>query len=305
MSEYLAHTIVFDDTARLAQCTASINDTFKEVYRDGVVAGRLGSGTRKGGTYIVGLMERLRDRWQAGRATDDDRTILAFTLGWTTHRAADRHFKPLYAVLNADYDDEVLPKPQPIRIYHDVILYQEVMNHGRGEPTAPGLLDFHLESHPAAGALSPALTEALVVAQLQRSLLGLHSFVDEEENLEVWLTRFFERLEPDYVDLDRYARYYHEPDLDALRRLILDPNFYDANDPLIALARSVQQGQPDAGIDFPAAMTAAKERGSQYAQCLWLSMQFAEACSAFFEGDIDAQRLDDVLTLRHPDVQLD
>ena len=304
MSEYLTHNLVFDDTARLAQFSSKINDAFKEVYREHTLAGRLGSGTRKGGNHIADLLTGLRERWQDGQASDDDRTILAFTLGWTAHRAADRWFKPIYADLNADYDDEVLPKPVPIRIYHDVILFQEIMDHGRAEPVAPGLLDRYIDSHPATGVLSPALTENLFAAHLQRSLVDLHSFTSAENDLDTWLTRYFERLEPMYVDIDRYARFYHESDLDMLRRFILDPNFYDRNDPLIALARSVQHGRVDESIDFNAAMTAAREQGSQYAKGLWLSIRFTEACVAYFEGRIDAQTLDDVHNLRHPDVQL-
>ena len=158
------------------------------------------------------------------------------------------------------YNDEVLSKPVPIRVYHDIILYQEMMDHGRAEPLAPGLFDRNMESHPAMGVLSPALTEMLFSAHLQRSLVDLHSFTDTEQELDTWLTRYFERLEPLYVDMDRYARYYHETDLDAIRRFILDPNFYDRNDPIIALARSVQRGQADESIDFDAAMTAADRK---------------------------------------------
>ena len=302
MSEYLTHNLVFDDTARLAQFSSEINDIFKEVYREYTLAGRLGSGTRKGGDHIERMLTALRERAPDG-PDDDDRTILAFTLGWTAHRAADRWFKPIYAQLNSDYDDEVLPKPLPIRIYHDVILYQEIMDHGRAEPLAPGLLDRYLDSHPATAVLSPAITENLFARHLQRSLLDLHSFTATEGDFDTWLTRSFERLEPMYVDIDRYARYYHESDLDAVRRFILDPHFYDRDDPLIALARSVQRGHADESIDFDAAMTAARE-GSQYARCLWLSIRFTEACVAYYEGRIDAQTLDDVHNLRHPDVQL-
>ena len=304
MSEYLTHNLVFDDTARLVHRSSKINDAFKRAYRDYTLAGRLGSGTRKGGTYITDLLTTLRERWPDGEASDEDYTILAFTMGWTAHRAADRWFKPIYAELNADYNDEVLQYPLPIRIYQDVILYQEIMDHGRADPVAPGLLDRFLDSHPAAGALSTALTENLFAAQLQRSLVDLHSFVEDENNLDTWLTRYFERLEPIYVDIDRYARFYHEPDLDALRRFVHTPNFYDRNDPLIRLARSVQRGQVDESIDLNSAMAAAKEGGSQYAKGLWLSMRFTEACVDYFEGRIDAQTLDDVHNLRHPDVQL-
>ena len=226
-------------------------------------------------------------------------------MGWTAHRAADRYFKPLYATLNADYDDDVLEFPAPIRIYHDVILYQEVMNHGRAEPVMPGLLDFAMESHPAAGAVSTALTESLVDSHLQRTLVALHSPLDPDVQFDTRLDRFFERLEPLYVDIDRYARYYHQPDLDALRRFILDPNFYNADDLLIRLARSAQHGRPDDGIDLNEAMAQAHETGSQYAKCLWLSLRFTEACSAYYEGHIDGQTLDDAFNLRLPTVQLD
>lgn len=304
MSEYLTHNIVFEDLARLAPFSTTVSDTFKEAYRDQRLAGLLGSGTRKGGMYIIELLTTLRERANAGGLSEDDRTILGFTLGWGAHRAADRIFKPIYAELNPEYDDDVLPKPSDIRIYHDVILYQEVLNHGREEPTTPGLLDYYMEGHPAAGAVSPALTENLVGAHLQRTLLEQHSFVDREEDLDDWLTTFFTRIEPMYVDMERYAKFYHEPDLDALHRFILGPNFYDEEDPLIRLARSVQHGDADESIDMGDAMDAAHDRGSQYAQCLWLGMRMVEGFSDYYEGRIDAETARAVMNLNDPRVQL-
>ncbi len=303
MSEYITHNLVYDDTARLAQLSAEINEPIKEAYRTLEMAGRLGSGTRKGGTYMTQLLTQLRERWNIQNPADEDRTILAFTLGWTAHRAADRWFKPVYAKLNADFDtDERKQYPAPIRMYHDVILYQEIMDHGRGVPYSPGLLDRYMEGHPAAGAMSVSHVENLFAAHLQRSLVGLHSFTYEEEDLDEWLTKFFVRTEPIYVDIDRYARYYHEPDLDSLRRFILTPNFYDREDPIIALARSIQRGEMDESIDFEKALAQAKQ-GSQYAKGLWLSLRFTKACSDYFDGSIDAETAEDLFNMQHPDIQ--
>ncbi len=304
MSEFLTHTLVYDDTARLAQFSPNISASFKSVYRGHFRAGRLGSGTRKGGDHIEQMLTALRARAPDGPRTEDDHAILAFTLGWTAHRAADRWFKPIYAELNSDYDEEVLPKPVPIRIYHDIILYQEIMDHGRADPEAPGLFDLYLEGHPGSGAVSCALSEELFAQHLQRSLLDLHSFTGAEVDFDVWLTKYFERLEPMYVDIHRYARYYHESDFDAVRRFVLDPNFYDRRDGLIAQARSVQRGKPQEEFDLAAAMKAARSDGSQYAKCLWLSLRFTEACVDYYEGRIDARTLDDIHNLRHPDVVL-
>lgn len=305
MSEYLAHNLVYDDTARLAQLSTKINEPIKEAYRNQGLAGRLGSGTRKGGTYMTPLLTNLRSRWKGAETSQEDRTILGFTLGWTAHRAADRWFKPIYAKLNPDFDPDLTGQyPIPIRIYHDVILFQEMMDHGKGEPGAPGLLDRYMEGHPAAGAVSSGLVENLFAAHLQRSLVGLHSFSYEEQDLDEWIKTFFIRIEPLYVDIDRYTRYYHEPDLDSLRRFVLTPNFYDREDPLIALARSIQRGKLDESIDFDKAMAHAKEQGSQYAKGLWISLRFAQACSDYFDGVIDAETAEDIYNMRHPDVQL-
>ena len=66
-----------------------------------------------------------------------------------------------------------------------------------------------------------------------------------------------------------------------MRRYIFEANFYNRNDPLIQLARSIQHGKPDRSIDLQEAVEAAASQ-SQYAQAVRKRYRYLEACSECF-----------------------
>jgi len=74
------------------------------------------------------------------------------------------------------------------------------------------------------------------------------------------------------------------------------PHFYDASDPLIALARSLQQGITESPVDLEEAVAASSAQ-SQYARALGHAYQARTSVSAFHEGALGQAELQTTLRL--------
>jgi hypothetical protein len=279
MSENITHTAVTDDCARLAIYSPTICAPFKEVLAQHLDIARLGGVTRSGGKFVVSLLGRYREAW----SEDEPDTLLAqklaFVLGWLCHRAADLQMKPIFRAVDGDCSES----PTDCSVYHDVFLFRTVYAAGEGEPYAPGILSLE------AGDLEDALRSLW-----QRALVGMHTFIPDQQDIEGWLERLFETRQQFYVDLERYAGAFAHPDPDKVRRFLDEVNFYHDRDPLIQLARSIQAGTPETGIDLRSALDAAATQ-SQYAQALRRGYHYLEAASGYFTGQLDEAALADAL----------
>ena len=290
MSENITHMAVYEDSARLALHSPHVCAAFKETLEKHWEIGRLGSVTRSGDKSTVHLLNLARSKWKTRRPEDHIDERLAYLLGWRGHLAADRTFKPVYRQLNKEHYLKDLYGVNDCTIYHDVTIFREVYKSGKAHPFRESSLDYRLETHPAGQALPAHVLQDLCGAQIQRQLIELQSFLTDDSDFDAWLDLVFARLEPYTVELNRYADAYHNTDPEKLYRFIIRPNFYDREDPLIRLARGIQDGEIPQDIDIDAALSAA-DAGSQYAQALKLGHQFLAAASAYFEGRIDEATL--------------
>lgn len=279
MSENITHTAVTDDCARLAIYSPTICAPFKEVLSRHLEIARLGGVTRSGGNFVISLLGRYRELWSATDADDLLRQKLAFVLGWLCHRAADLQMKPIFRAV----DGECTLDPTDCSVYHDVFLFRTVYASGQGEPYAPGILSLD------AGGLEDVLRSLW-----QRALVGMHTFIPDQQDIEGWLERLFKTRQEFYVNLERYAEAFADPDPDKVRRFLDEVNFYQERDPLIRLARSIQAGNPETGIDLAAAVDAAASQ-SQYAQALRRGYLYLQAASDYFTGQLDKAALADAL----------
>ena len=298
MSEYITHTAVFEDCARLSLSSSGICAPFKTVLKKFWDIASLGTLTRSGDKYTVQLLSYCRDGWAGRRDGDFLEEKLAYVLGWRCHNAADRHFKPIYREVEPEHYKNEAGQRDPderdvsdVRIYHDIIVFREVYDCGRRphSPVSPFLLD-NLGGHPAAAAVAVAPVEAALGGVVQRTLLGLQAFTARETNPDKWLARFQKQLQDYYVDVHRYARAEEQAEPDFLRRFILDNRFYDRRDPLIRLARALQAGTARPAIALDAALEQAQKQ-SQYAQTIRQGYLYLAASSEFFERKIDEQEL--------------
>jgi hypothetical protein len=279
MSENITHTAVTDDCARLAIHSPTICVPFKHVLSEHLDIARLGGITRSGGKFVVSLLGRYREAWPGSRPDDFLPQKLTFVLGWLCHRAADLQMKPIFRAVDGD----CVARPTDCSVYHDVFLFRTVYANGQGEPYAPGILSLD------AGGLEDALRSLW-----QRALIGMHTFIPGQDDIEGWLERLFMARQRFYVDIKRYAEAFANPDPVKVRRFLDEVGFYQEQDPLIRLARSIQAGAPETEIDLQAAVAAAAAQ-SQYAQALRRGYLYLEAASGYFTGQLDEAALADAL----------
>jgi hypothetical protein len=279
LSENISHTAVTDDCARLARYSPAICAPFKACLRDHLDIARMGGITRSGGKFVTSLLARYRQQWAGAQDHELVKQKLAFVLGWLCHRAADLQMKPIFRAVDGDCTE----KPTDCSVYHDVFLFREVYGGGQVGPYAPGILSLD------AGELEDALHSLW-----QRALIGLHTFIPDQEDVDGWLERLFAMRQSFYVDVRRYAEAFADPEPDKVRRFIEEVGFYDDQDPLIRLARSLQAGAPETSIALQDALDDAATQ-SQYAQSLRRGYLYLEAASGFFEGTIDEVAFRDAL----------
>jgi len=295
MSEYLTHIAVADDCARLASASPAVCGPFRDVIERHSDIVRLGSISRWGDQMTVDGFRRSRDNWPNRKEGDSSEEVLAFLIGWRTHNAADRCWKPRHREINAEWyaaqaAGEDPPPPCDARIYNDLMVFREVYGNGEYEPADPALYDLFLGAHPAGGAVCVDQTDSLMLGVFQRTLLGLQSWKDDGEDLDAWQEKFDERFQTFRIPLWRYSEVFRTPNPAYVKRFVLDNNFYDRQDPLIRLARSVQHGAPDRTIDLSEAVAAAESQ-SEYAQVLRKGYLYILASSEFFESKIDEHEL--------------
>jgi len=274
MSENITHFAVCEDCLRLMQNVTSISDAFKEVTKDHPDLARMGSVTRGTARFNLHLLERIRDGWAGRRPGEHLEAKLAYILGTVCHRAADLTMKPIF-VAEAPEDQQ---QPTTVSIYHDIFAFREIYKEGFEKPYSPQMFGMasELEEH--------------FRLLMQRALLALHTFIPDQSDPEGWLEKLFARRQQFYVDITRYAQAYTDPDPDEWRRYIVDVNYYDAGDGLIALARQVQNGDSIADSAVVEALTPGQNQ-SQYGQALLRGMRYLVAASEFFAGQVSVDSL--------------
>ncbi len=291
MSENITHTAVVDDTLRLALASDTITATFKAVAHKNWDIAHLGCMTRGGDRCNPGLLEDLRARWKARVPEDYLEPKLAFVLGWLCHRAADRQMKPIFR----RFHPHKKQSPTECSVYHDAFLFGEIYLYGGESPYHPAMFGevFEvLEDEIDVGSL-----HALVRVLLRRALIEMHTLIPDEDDPGGWIERLFKRKQDFYVDLARYDKVIRNPDPEKLRKYIVDDNFYDSTEPIIAVARRLQREEQVPPADVTKALHPdlldPQEPHSHYAQALKLAYGYLQAASDFF---ISTMTLDELKT---------
>lgn len=309
MSEHITHVAVCDDCIRLAVHSPKICQAFKAVLVKHNDIARMGSFSRGGDRVTVQVLEYCRERWPARKPGDLLEEKLAFALGWRGHNAADRQFKPVYRQVEPEYyakadasgGDPDVDSPSDSRIYHDTIVFREVFRGGRDRPFSPHLLEYRLQGHRGARALAVEHVEDLLGGLLQRSLLQLQPLPGPETDARKRVAASLRRYQPFTVDVQRMSRAFYNPEPDKLRRFMIDNNFYDRSNPLIALARAIQRGAPGQRMNLEDALRAAESQ-SGYAQAIRKGYLYLLASSEYFERRIGEPELRERLDLEKPHV---
>ena len=281
MSEYITHIAVQEDTRRLALQADGICEAFKTSMKESPDAMRMGSASRGNSTFIVQNIHHFRDLWEKRKPEDRLEDQLAFTLGWITHRAADRYFKPRYGIYDKNPENA---HPVDIRIYHDVVVYDKVYGNGKHPPFSTGFAEKDMQSHPAAAQLDVTQAEAIFGPLYQADFLALQSFETVSSGQEL-MDRINSQFATFTVDFRRLIDLVNNPDPEDMQQMIIAPNFYDEEDPIIKMARNIQHGESVVGMDLTEAL--ATEGQSQYAQTLSKAFNWIAEASRYFEHQSD------------------
>lgn len=313
MSEHIAHIAVFEDTARLlehAPDTPSAVRMVLERHYDAALSGTSSSGSGRPGIHrrvTMPLLDELRAN--ADTLADDPALArkLAFLIGWVAHTGADTtldvrdNYRAAGFTLDTGEETATTDEQRARglsetekQVYDDAFLFRTVYDGGRRstrsphEPLHPAVLESDMASHPGSAHVDVAAVEPLVGAFRQNGLIELQSLYGSEEavegeGLDAWLDNFFGRRQEYMEVFSNYVRAFREPDPEKLRYYIHEFGLYDATDPLIALARSLQTGGDIADVDLHRALAAAPEQ-SLYAQALARAYELAQTVGRHVAG---------------------
>ncbi|MGF1484447.1 MAG: hypothetical protein ACFBZ8_08780 [Opitutales bacterium] len=296
MSENIAHIALLNDGLRLLLASASITESFHYTAREQVAVCRLGSITRWGDRFTVGLLERIRDEWPDAEKRPEASKRLAFVIGWMSHRAADRQVKPLLR----EVEPEPLGKPRECTIYHDAVVYRNVFQNQPDDPYA-GVFD---AAAKVAIDAKPEMARASQLAEtlLQAQLIRLHTFIPEPDDVWAWIGNVSSRIQHFQDSLPRYAKAILDPDPELWRKFVEEPNYYDSEDPIVAQARALENEHamqvPMQSTDPLANLVV--DAHSHYGQALQLGLTYMVAASRFFDREISAEDLHEAFKIGVP-----
>ena len=277
MSEYIAHIAIQEDSRNLALYASTMSE-MKQSLQHYPRSSQIGSVTSKGDSYTVDLLIETKKAWHS----QESEKMLAFFFGWRSHIAADRQFKTLFRLLEPEiYATEEIDGPTSISIYQDLFLLGELYSDDELSPFTKGMLAPNLNSDRL---------EDIFVGLWQNSLLDLHAFASESSSPESWYKNFLQHRQKFYVDSRRYVASYNNIDPDKMRYVVETNLFYNREDPLIQLTRSLRKGNPDRSIDLDSALEAARTQ-SHYARALRRNWLYLQATAAFWLEEIDVEEL--------------
>jgi hypothetical protein len=297
MSEYYCHAVHGDDCAALIQASRAISENTKRVAREYGMLMRMGSVLRAGGTLVSPALTAIRDGGDGVDPRIADRR-LAIALSQLSHRAADGYFKPVYRELAPEYyDDDYTATPSDIRIMHDIAVFhaRKNMKLANGDPKYDPLVFRHIV--PLSDDQTPGdarFLETVFGARVIQELLGLHDLFPENADTDRKLKAYIMALDPTYIDTVRYADMAAQPHINYVQRYIIEPNFYDPDDPFISLAVDIQNGMAPDDARLAAAKAADPESLSQWGATLALGVRYYEAAQAYMDGAIDLGAFEEI-----------
>ncbi len=299
MSEQITHLAAFDDCRRIA---IAVDDNLlcpevTTVLAEHHTAGRMGALSRGNANNIIPGVRKARATWDRRAGDPAFEREFAFVLGWWTHRATDRHFKPIFRHVDPEYKqyedttnrllyprvDGGAPKKLS-KIYHDSVLFREIYA-GQDETFPPGMFEVSMGSHQASNAVDVQNVEPLFRYKWMAELASCYECVVDLQGMfdTGTVDRILsERQTPDYP-IRWYAEAYFEPDPWHMDQFINEPQFYLADDPIIDLARGIQANERRTP-DLEALLKNPGE--SQYATCLAKCYEYLCTASALFTGKI-------------------
>ncbi len=288
MSENITHIASLDDIYHLMRFSDDICEPMKQSGLTHWRFSHFGSITRSGDAFTAQLLAKYRSAWADRKPEDKIEQKLAFVMGWLCHRAADREMKPVFHELDPK-DKRKTPGLSDVSIYNDAFIFKQYYA-GRNHPEVKeALFERGMESLQAANFTDVEATKELFRVILQNNLMEIHTFIPDKGDIEGWLDRLFVLQQKFTVDLERYAKAVNDPDPDLWHRYIVEVNFYQADEPLLALVNRIRQGGTATAEEVRDAI--AQDTQSHYARILQTGYKYLVVASRFFTGAMPESEL--------------
>jgi len=119
-----------------------------------------------------------------------------------------------------------------------------------------------------------------------RMLIRFHTLIPDYDDAAGWIERLAAWRNEETHIMRRLAEAYQAPDPEKQRRYVVEPNFYDAGDTVIRVARALQHGaEPPVRVDE--AVAAATRDQSHYAQAVAAGYRHLQAAHDYLRGAIN------------------
>jgi hypothetical protein len=300
MSEHITHIAVYEDCARIVLNTDKFCEAFRTCIKNEYDSGMLASGATDGGRWAVPILDKYKNGWNDGEQSTEIQQQIAGALGWLTHRASDLQMKPLFEKIE---ENESGFSSSEMQLYHDAFAMREIYQGGKlstessYEIFAQSTLEEEMVSHSASNCIDTNQSETLLAYMWRQEFIELHTFTQENRDIETWVDKFIEYRQSFSEDLREYIEAFQNPDPQKMERYIYGFNHYNTEDEIIQFVRSIQRNQPYEHIDIDLAVEKAEDQ-SQYAQALRKGYIFIASANDFFTGKMEKDQLYDILDLK-------
>lgn len=281
MAGRISAIALVDDGVRLAMYPSGMSEAVPASLGRSREMARLGSAI-PGENEALALLERCRSNADAKGPNAQGRARLALVSGWLFHRAFEKQRAPLLGSLSAADAAEC-------GVYQDVTLLRE-MSFAQPAPCSGGASS---PDDRVSSATLEQLQELFHVAST-RLLIGIHTFNPDGGDAYGWMKKMKEWDSNWKALLTQYANVYRSPDAAKWRRFVEQPGFYDRDDAVVRICRSLQNGGLAPETEVRAAMET-PPRGL-YGKALRSGFQHLQAASAYVDRSIEkgalAERLE-------------
>ena len=283
MSEHVVHTAILLDSLRLISALDQVDPDFRQTLERYRYFALRGCVTVSGDTFSYRLLEELKARPRP--LSGEDQAVLAFTVGWVSHRACDRIMKPIWKEApfkgrGTDVDPNI--SPFECSIYHEAEAYRRYFSEDRLYPAA--LFPERLSQEMPAG-FRQETAETLIGGGLAANLMQIQTIPDTLHDQE----RFEEicmRIQKFYVGLHRYRRAITAPDPVNYEEFVTKIDWYDENDPILRAALALARGEALSSAELLRLI--GECGGSYYAKALALSTQYILSADRYIrDGALD------------------
>lgn len=132
--------------------------------------------------------------------------------------------------------------------------------------------------------------ESFIGTMFQRALLAAHTFKPPQPHTDAaflaWFDHLMDYVQPLYLDTSIWVKAFNNPDPALMERYAIETKFYLDSDPVIKVARALQQGASISQSTVESATTEGVNQ-SMYGQGLELSMRYLHNATDLWNGRAD------------------